>query len=116
MHSHIFTVQNAHADYIAETTLDQCKSMHKTGTLIINVNNVINGLRVNQTISQPIIFAGSVTTDGVCSGTQYLNPYDSWQNVVVQGIITVTLISHRAMTNIETNQIHLKTRSLPIFR
>jgi len=27
----------------------------------------------------------------------------------VQGIITVTLTSHRAMTNIEINQIHLKT-------
>jgi len=109
MHSHVSTVHNAHADYIAETTLDQCKSMHKTGTLIINVNNVINGLKVNQTISRPIIFAGSVTTDGKCSGTQYSDPYGSWQDVVVQGIITVTLTSHRAMTNIETNQIHLKT-------
>jgi len=30
-------------------------------------------------------------------------------DIVVQGIITVTLISHRMMTNIKTNQIHLKT-------
>lgn len=41
MHSHIATVSNAQAEYILDTTLDQCKSMHKTGTLIINVNNVI---------------------------------------------------------------------------
>jgi len=109
MHSYVSTVHNVHAVYIAETTLDQCKSMHKTGTLIINVNNAINGLKVNQTISRPIIFAGSVTIDGKCSGTQYSDPYGSWQDVVVQGIITVTLTSHRAMTNIETNQIHLKT-------
>jgi len=43
------------------------------------------------------------------SGTQYSDPYGSWQDAVVQEIITVTLTSHRAMTNIETNQIYLKT-------
>src|SRR5436190_21377862 len=32
MHSHISTVLNAQAEYIVETTLDQCKSMHQTGT------------------------------------------------------------------------------------
>jgi len=48
MHSYVFDVHNAHADYIIETILDQCKNMHKTGTIIVNVNDVINGLRVNQ--------------------------------------------------------------------
>jgi len=76
--------------------------MHKIKTLIINVNNVINELRVNQT-SRPIIFTGSVTTDGKCSGTQYSDSYGSWQNVVVQGIITVILTSYRAMTNNKSN-------------
>jgi len=42
-------LHNAHADYIIETTLDECKNMHKTETIIVNVNNVINGLRVIQT-------------------------------------------------------------------
>ncbi|XP_071653561.1 uncharacterized protein [Temnothorax longispinosus] len=109
MHSHIATVTNAQAEYIIVSTIDQCKNMHKTGTLIINVNNVINGLKVNHTTSRPITFAGSVTTDGQCFGTQYSDPYGTWQNVVVQGIITISLNSHQAVTNIETNQIHLKT-------
>ncbi|XP_071573424.1 uncharacterized protein [Temnothorax nylanderi] len=109
MHSHIATVTNAQAEYIIDTTVDQCKNMHKTGTLIINVNNVINGLKVNHTTSRPITFAGSATTDGQCFGTQYSDPYGTWQNVVVQGIITISLNSHQAITNIETNQIHLKT-------
>ncbi|XP_070516614.1 uncharacterized protein [Cardiocondyla obscurior] len=109
MHSHVSIVNNAFAEYILDTSIDQCKTMHKTGTLIVNTNNIISGLKINQTTTRPIIFAGSVTTDGKCYGTQYSDPYGTWQNVVVQGIIKITLSSHRAVTNIETNQIHLNT-------
>jgi len=109
MHSHVSTVNNAQAEYIIDTTFDQCKNMHQTGTLVINVNNIIHGLKVNYTTSRPIIFAGSVTTDGQCSGAQYSDPYGTWQNVVVQGIITISLNSYQATINLETNQIHLKS-------
>ena len=101
MNSHISTVSNAQAEYILETTLDQCKGMHNTGTLVINVNHIINGLRVNQTTSRPITFAGSVNSNGLCYGTQYSDPYGTWQNVVVQGIITITLNSYQASVNID---------------
>lgn len=112
MHSHISTVNNAHAEYIFDTTLDQCKTMHRTGTLVINVNNVISGLKINMTSTRPITFAGSVSTDGKCSGVQYSDPYGTWQNVVVQGTITISLASHRAMVSIDANQIHLSTGSI----
>jgi len=71
--------------------------MHQTGTLVINVSNIIHGLKVNYTTSRPIIFAGSVTSDGQCFGAQYSDPYGTWQNVVVQGIITISLNSYQAI-------------------
>jgi hypothetical protein len=83
--------------------------MHNTGTLVINVSNILYGLKVNQTTSRPVTFAGSATTDGQCSGAQYSDAYGTWQNVVVQGIVTVSLNSHQAVINMETNQIHIKT-------
>jgi len=109
MHSHVSIVNNAYAEYILDTSADQCRTMHKTGTLIINVENIITGLKVNQTTSRPLTLAGSASADGRCSGAQYSDPYGTWQNVVVQGIIKITLSSHKAATNIDTNQIHLNS-------
>ncbi|XP_071653598.1 uncharacterized protein [Temnothorax longispinosus] len=83
--------------------------MHRTGILSLSVNKVIHGLKVNQTTSRPITFAGSTSTDGKCSGVEYSDPYGTWQDVVVQGIVTVSLSTHQAVINIETNQIHLRT-------
>lgn len=93
MHSYVSTVSNAHADYIYDTTLDQCRTVHRTGTLVINIDNVINRLKINRTSTRPITFAGSVTTDGKCSGAQYSDPYGTWQNIVAQGKITINLAS-----------------------
>jgi len=94
MHSHISTVLNAQAEYIIDTTLDQCKNMHQNKTFFVDVKNIIHGLKVNYTTSRPIIFAGSLTIDGQCSGAQYSDPYGTWQNVVVQGIITISLYNY----------------------
>lgn len=63
MHSHISAVANAHADYILDTTAEQCKQMHQTNAFTINASNMIYGLKVNYTTSRPITFAGSVTSD-----------------------------------------------------
>lgn len=112
MHSHVSTVHNAQAEYIVDTSLDQCKDMHRTGRYVISVNNFVSGLKVNQTTVRPTTFAGSVTSDGKCSGAQYSDPYGTWQNVIVQGTVRMSLSSHQAITNTETNQLHLKSGSV----
>jgi len=110
MHSYISIVNNAQAEYIIDATFYQYKNMHQTGTLVINVNNIIHGLKINYT-SRLIMFAESVTTDGQCFGAQYSDPYDTWQNVV-QRIITISLNSYQTIINLETNQIHLKSGTI----
>lgn len=103
MHSHISTVTNAQAEYILEVTSDQCKNMHLTGMFSIGVNNIIYSLKKNQTTTRPVTFAGSASSDGQCSGAQYSDPYGTWNNVIVQGTITITLNSYRTTINLETN-------------
>lgn len=85
MHSHVSTVNNAQAEYILQTTVDQCKNMHLTGIYSIDSSNSIHDLRINQTTIRPVIFTGSVRSDGQCSGAQYSDLYGTWDNVVVQG-------------------------------
>lgn len=112
MHSHVATVTNAQAEYLLDISAAQCKNMHMTGIHIISSHNVIHGLKINQTVSRPVIFAGSVTTDGKCTGAQYSDPYGAWDNVVVQGIITISLRFHSAAINIDSDYIHLKTGTI----
>jgi len=84
--------------------------MHQT--LVSSVNNIIHGLKVNYTTSRPIIFVGSVTTDGQYVSEQYSDSYSIWQNVVVQRIIIISLNSYQTIINLETNQIHLKSGTI----
>lgn len=112
MHSHISTVTNAQAEYILEITSDQCKKMHQTGIFPIGINNYIYGLKVNQTTTRPITFAGSTGMDGQCSGAKYSDPYGAWDNVIVQGTASITLTSYQTALNLETNQIRLRSGTI----
>lgn len=109
MHSHVSTVNNAQAEYILQTTADQCRNIHLTGIFSIGSTTFIHNIKINQTTTAPVIFAGSVRSDGQCSGAQYSDSYGSWDNVIVQGTITFTLASYQAPINLETNQIHLRS-------
>ena len=112
MHSHISTVTNAQAEYILEITADECRKMHLTGVFSINTNNFIYGLKINQTTTRPTTFAGSMSSDGRCSGAQYSDPYGTWDNVIVQGTTTITLISYQTTINLETNQVRLRSGTI----
>ena len=50
--------------------------------------------------------AGSFTTNGDCTGTQFSDPYETWNNVVVQAIFKIRLQEHQAT-------IHLNWNTLP---
>ncbi|RLU21202.1 hypothetical protein DMN91_005575 [Ooceraea biroi] len=100
---------NAQADYILDTTSSQCRQMHQTGIYSISASNFLYGLKVNQTTTRPVTWAGSVTLDGQCLGAQYSNPYGKWNNVIVQGTLTITLASYYTAINLETNHVHLRS-------
>jgi len=109
MHSHIAAVANGHADYILETTVDQCKKMHETGSISLSTHSHVYGLKINHTVSRPVTLAGSLSTDGWCDGSYYSDPYGSWHKVVVQAVVTVTLSTQQAIVNLEANQLRLRS-------
>ena len=51
--------------------------------------------------------AGSVTPNGDCTGTQFSDPYGTWNNVVFQAIFKITLQEHYATIHINSNKIQL---------
>ena len=44
-----------------------------------------------------------------CSGTQYSDPFGAWNNVIVQGVIKITLQEYHTPVNLNTNKIHLRS-------
>ena len=90
MHSHISAVHNGRQQYIHELSADSCKKLHETGTLSLGLHGNISGLRANATNLRALTFAGTIKGDGTCSGTQYSDPFGTWDDVIVQASIKIT--------------------------
>lgn len=106
MHSHVSAVQNGRKEYIREVGPVACSRLHQTGTLDLG-NAFIDKLYVNTTNRRSATLAGSLTLDGRCAGAQYSDGYGSWENVVVQAAIRVTLVTKTVPIKRSANQILL---------
>lgn len=109
MHSHISDVLNGRMQYILDVTSEQCKRMHETGLLKIGYNTDITGLQVNHTNFHAVLLAGNVDTDGSCSGSQYSDPYGTWNQVIVQATVKITLQEYFARVHLNTDKIFLRS-------
>ena len=109
MHSHISIVQNGETNFIREISREACQDAHLTGTIVLGNDHVIRELRVNQTSSHSATFAGFVNSDGRCNGSPYSDPYGTWESVVVQGTVKISLFEFVAEVSLDNNEIHLKS-------
>lgn len=108
MHSHVSIMEHGENEYIYEMSREKCKAVHETGILRFD-NQMISGLRVNQTTTHALTYAGSINNDGKCGGTTYTDPFGSWDNVVVQGTLKITLKDHVATVDLKRNKIQLRS-------
>ena len=109
MHSHISAVTNGQSEYIHELSHQQCDTLHSSGTISLGQNLQISNLKINQTSYHSVLLAGSLAMNGDCAGTQYSDPFGTWNNVIVQGVIKVTLQEYYTPVNLNTNKIHLRS-------
>jgi hypothetical protein len=109
MHSHTSAVHNGFAEYLHETTAQQCARMHQDGTFSLGPENFIIGLKDNMTMTSSLVLAGKLTNEGSCQGTQFADPYGSWERVVVQATVKISLRSGTVPVRIEENKILLKS-------
>ncbi|CAB0037869.1 unnamed protein product [Trichogramma brassicae] len=116
MHSHTSAVQRGIAEYISEISKNACEDAHLTGVYNYGGHSVIRGLKVNSTTSHPITLAGTLTPEGACSGTSYADPYGSWNDVVVQATIKITLTSQTARVDLDNNKLYLRSGTTCNFR
>lgn len=112
MHSHVSAVQNGQASYLDDVSYEKCKRMQHDGTTSIGINNYIAGLKVNSTTTHSVTLAGRIGVDGSCDGVPYADPYGSWDGVIVQATIKISLKSSYVPVHINSGKIHLKSGTI----
>lgn len=104
MSSHISAVHNGRREYLQEVGEQGCRRLHETGATRI-ASATIDRIQRNTTNLRSVTLAGSTTVDGRCSGSQYTDGYGTWENVLVQTVIRITLATINAP--IKTSQVIL---------
>lgn len=109
MHSHISIVQNGQASYIVEITHEKCLQMHKEGLIRIGSSNIIDRLRSNSTHYRSVTLAGKVGVNGICKDAQFADHYDTWDDVLVQAQLKISLRTAYVPVHLENGHIILKS-------
>lgn len=106
MHSHISAVNNGRREYIQEIGDLACKRLHESRTLRI-ASATIDLVSRNGTTRTGVILEISLSMDGKCSETQYSDGYGTWESVVVQVSVKITLRTFEAPVKRSTGHIML---------
>jgi hypothetical protein len=69
MHSHVSAVRDGFAEYLHDTTDQQCTRMHQDGTFSLGPGTLIVALKDNTTTAKSLVLAGTLSNDGSCRGT-----------------------------------------------
>jgi len=109
MHSHVSAVNNARVEYLLDIGYTRCLRMFQDGTLTVGNSAIIDGLKPNSSDSRSVMLAGSIKNDGSCQGTQYSDPYGTWDNVIVDAIVRIDLRSSFVPVHLSTGRIMLKS-------
>lgn len=107
MHSHISAVHNGRRVYLQEINREVCHRLHESGSIDLGKDNFLVGLAPNATAARGVTIAGKIQTDGRCMGTQFSDPYGSWENVIVQASVKISLKDFSAPIKRATNEIIL---------
>ena len=105
---HLLPTENAVKEYIYDIGRDACQKLHDTGVYNYADRHLISGIKINDTQSYSIDFAGNAK-DNECNGGSFGDFYGTWNDVLVQGSIKITLTQFRAQANLNSDKVHLKS-------
>lgn len=74
----------------------KCSRLHETGSIILGNSVSIFGLLPNSTNYRIVTLAGITNMDGSCKGSDFSDPYGTWNNVIVEASVTITLKDYHA--------------------
>ncbi|KAL6252255.1 hypothetical protein P5V15_015748 [Pogonomyrmex californicus] len=109
MHSHISMVRGGHRKYLLELDQHKCARLHETGSIVLGNSVSIIGLLLNATNYRIVTLAGTTNMDGSCKGSHFSDPYGTWDDVIVEAAVTITLRDYFAPARTKTDYITLRS-------
>ncbi|XP_063989692.1 uncharacterized protein LOC135168981 [Diachasmimorpha longicaudata] len=109
MFSHVSIVQNYHREYFVELDQHECERLHHSNSLAVSHNIFIDNLVRNALNSRPITLAGRTSTTGSCKGTQYSDPFGTWDDVIVNALVRIFYTSYTSTIELQTNKVALNS-------
>lgn len=109
MHSHSSEVLGGRMTYILSVSRTQCLEIHRTGSFLLYGRYRLDDLHSNTSTQRQMMFSGRVDAQGTCKGDQYTDQFGSWDNVIVQGSVTVTLTDYIADADTNSDKLILRT-------
>ena len=91
MHSHVSIVLSGENEYINDVSRSACEDVHKTRILKVTESHIVRDIEINQTITHSLMFSGYINSKGKCNGVGHSNPFGTWENIVMQGTIKISL-------------------------
>lgn len=108
---HTFAVTNGRQEYIYELDYRQCKKLQEDGSLRMGDSGFIEGIKRNSTDFRTIMLAGKTTVDGKCTGVSYSDPFGTWDGVIVEATVKITIKNYYATIERASNRIILGSGS-----
>lgn len=106
MHSHVSVVNNGRRTYVRELGADMCRRIQETRSVMLG-STIIDKLSGNVTNWRSVTLAGRAAADGTCQGASYTDELGSWDSVVVQASVRVTLRTFDVTIKRSTNEVIL---------
>lgn len=84
-------VKNGMGEYIREITPRECLMIHETRMYKFSQDIIFDALEANSSSIRMGTLAGSVDSSGKCSGSSYADTWGSWDSVIVQAQIDISV-------------------------
>lgn len=102
-------VRNGFYSEVIQIGANSCKDTHNKMSYTFNYGNVVNNLKINETIYTSGIIKGSVNNKGDCKGEFFKTDKYEWDDVIVQVKYKIMLSDDTAIANSKGNIIILPT-------
>ena len=102
MFSHLCPVDNGLQEYLYDISAEQYKFIRNTGIFTYHNFQTIANININVTKTVRIDLAGK-TEEKSCSGGTNADDYRNWDNILVQGLVKITIMEEYTKVNLNNN-------------
>lgn len=108
MHSHSSEVKNGWGTMIQDLTEDECKQMHRSNVAYV-FGKTIQGVHRNSTLTTTINLAGTVNSEGKCTGGDLNLGANHWSSVVGVAKVSIKLSDSTGIYRIADDTVVSRT-------